>query len=165
MLEKLKEANKTCQNAEAGLKTMERQVENMHQKLHITKINLATKKQTILDLKAKLQKVKDAAQVAREAAKAAVKASYKRGVLDMETQLAEEMAVVCRDYCIESWGVAMDRAGVPTDSELRRVENIFFPEDIREIPDMVPPPEQLLTTQAPPPDAEVSKRAGVGEEA
>ena len=42
----------------------------------------------------------------------------------------------------------MDRAGVPANSELRRVENIFFPEDIREIPDAVPLPEQLLTTQA-----------------
>ena len=59
----------------------------------------------------------------------------------------------------------MDRAGVPADSELRRVENIFFPEDIREILNMVPPTEQLLTTQAPPPDGEVSKGAGTDEEA
>ena len=42
----------------------------------------------------------------------------------------------------------MDWTGVPIDSELRRVENIFFPEDIREISDAVPLPEQLPTTQA-----------------
>ena len=92
-------------------------------------------------------------------------ASYERGVADTKTRLSEKVAVVCRDYCTESWGVAMDRSGVPVDSELRRAENIFFPKDIREIPDMVPPIEQLPTTQTPIVDAEVSKGAGVGEEA
>ena len=37
----------------------------------------------------------------------------------------------------------MDRAVVPADSDLRKVENIFFPEDIREIPDSSPPEEPL----------------------
>ena len=37
----------------------------------------------------------------------------------------------------------MDRAAVPADSDLRKVENIFFPEDIREIPNSVPPEEPL----------------------
>ena len=59
--------------------------------------------------------------MAREAAEAAVAASYKRGVMDTEARLTEEMAVVCRDYVTESWGVAMDRAGVPTDFELKRI--------------------------------------------
>ena len=40
--------------------------------------------------------------MAREAAEAAVKASYERGVQDMETRLVEEVVVVCRDYCTES---------------------------------------------------------------
>ena len=64
--------------------------------------------------------------MAREAAEAAVNASYERGVLDTETRLAEEVAIVCKDYVMESWGVAMNRAGVPADSELRRDESIFF---------------------------------------
>ena len=38
-------------------------------------------------------------------------------------------------------GVVMDRAGVPTDFELRRAENIFFLEDIREILKSNPPPK------------------------
>ena len=135
----------------------------MRQKLHITEINLAIEKQSVLDLKAKLQKAKDTARVAREAAEAAVKASYECGVQDTETRLVEEVAIVCRDYCTELWGVAMDQTGVPADSELRRAENIFFPEDIREILESVSPPEQLLTSQAPLLDAEVSKRAGVGK--
>ena len=59
-------------NAEAGLKTIERQMEDQHQKLYTTEINLATKKQNVLNLKAELQKMKEAARVAREAAKATV---------------------------------------------------------------------------------------------
>ena len=102
----------------------------MRQKLHITEINLATKKQAVLDLKAQLQRAEDVARVARESAEAAVKASYEREVRDTEARLTEEVAMVCKDYCTESWGVAMDRARVPANSELRRVENIFFPEEI-----------------------------------
>ena len=68
----------------------------------MTEINLATEKQAILDLKAQLQQAKEAAQVAREAVEAMVKASYERGVLDMENRLIKEVAVVCRDYCTES---------------------------------------------------------------
>ena len=135
----------------------------MHQKLHIIEINLAIEKQNVLDLKAKLQKTKDAARVAREAVEAAMKASYERGVLNTETRLVEEVTIVCRDYCTESWGVAMDRAGVSANSELRRAESIFFSEDIRGIPSTIPPSEQFPTTQAPSTDAKISKGAKVGE--
>ena len=55
------------------------------------------------------------------------------------------MATVCREYIAVSWGVALDRAAVLADSDLRKAENIFFPEDIREIPDVVAPEEPLLT--------------------
>ena len=52
--EKFKDLDKARLSAEAGLKTMERQMEDQHQKLHITEINLATKKQIVLNLKAEL---------------------------------------------------------------------------------------------------------------
>ena len=52
----------------------------MRQQLHLTKINLTTEKQSVLDLKAQLLQAKEAARVAREAAEAAVAASYERGV-------------------------------------------------------------------------------------
>ena len=52
----------------------------------------------------------------------------------MEARLAEEVAGVCRDYCIETWVEALNRVGVLADSELRRVENIFLIEDIWEVP-------------------------------
>ena len=81
----------------------------MQQQLHITEINLATEKQSVLDLKAELQKVKKVARVAREATEATVKAFYEYGVQDTEARLSEEVAVVCRDYCTESWGVVCTR--------------------------------------------------------
>ena len=52
--EKFKESNKARLSAKVGLKTMERQMEDQCQKLHIIEINLATEKQTILNLKAEL---------------------------------------------------------------------------------------------------------------
>ena len=100
--EKVKEAIQARDSAVVGLKTTERQVEDMCQKLHVTEINLATEKQAVVDLKAQLQQAKGAARVAREAVEAAVKASYKHGVLDTMTRLTEEVAVVCKDYCTES---------------------------------------------------------------
>ena len=62
-----------------------------------------------------------------------------------------------------SWGVALDRAAVPADSDLRKVENIFFPEDICEIPDAVAPEEPLstkaLASDSPMPETEDAQPA------
>ena len=56
----------------------------------------------VSDLKAQLLQVKEAACLSREAAEAAVVASYECGVADTEARLIEEVAVVCRDYVTES---------------------------------------------------------------
>ena len=122
-----------------------------------------TEKQAVSYLKAELTKVKDKARLAREAAEKAVATSYDRGVRDTEVRLTEEVAAVCRDYITMSWGVALDRAVVPADSDLRKVETIFFPEDIREISDVVAPEEPLLTkalaSDSPMPEAEDAQLA------
>ena len=55
-------------------------------------------------------------------------------MLETEQRLAEEVAEVCRDYCTVTWMEALNSAGVSMDSELRRVESVFFPEHIREVP-------------------------------
>ena len=110
----------------------------------MSEINLAIEKKMVSDLKAELSKTKEAARLSREAAEAAVVASYKRGVADTEARLTEEVATVCRDYIAMSWGVALDQAAVPADSDLRKIENIFFPEDIREIPGSIPPEEPVF---------------------
>ena len=52
----------------------------------------------------------------------------------------------------------MDRVAVPADSDLRKIENIFFLEDIREIPGSVPPEEpvsaKVITLDSLVPEAE-----------
>ena len=164
---------KACLSAKAFLKSAEVQAEDQRKQLHLTEIELATQRQLVLDLKAKPEKAQDAARVARETFEAAEIASYERWVLETEARLAEEVVRVCRDYCVETWAEALNRAEVPVDSELRRAENIFLPEDIREVPAMLPPhvanpisPLELLpTTQALPLNAEVSIGAEKGNEA
>ena len=100
----IKEALKDSDSAEAGLKTTTKQVKDMRQQLHLSEINLTTEKQMVLDLKAELSKTKEAALLAREAAEAAVAASYECGVADTKARLTEEVATVCRDYITMSWG-------------------------------------------------------------
>ena len=58
--DKLVEVKRARLSAEVGLKIAERQAEDQHQQLHITEIDLATQKQLVMDLKAELQKVKEA---------------------------------------------------------------------------------------------------------
>ena len=92
--------------------------------------------------------------VAKEAAKAAEAVAYEHGVVETEARLTAEVTIVCRDYCAETYYEALDRAGVPADSNLRRVDKVYYPEDIREDPTALPPPaalpllppEQPLTT-------------------
>ena len=53
-------------------------------------------------------------------------ASYQRGVEDTENRLAEKVARMCREYCVETCIEALNSAGVLADSELRNAKKIFF---------------------------------------
>ena len=95
-------------------------------------------------------------KVAQEAAKAAETLVYERGVLETKARLTAEVIVVCREYCAETYNQALDRAAIPTDSDMRRVVQVYYPKDFREnttappppaaLPLPLPPPEQSLTT-------------------
>jgi len=113
----------------------------------------------------------EAAWVAKETTEAVERASYERGVEDTEIRLAEEVARVCRDYCIDTWIEALNSAGVPANSELRKAESIIFPKHIREVPANLfstalplPSPEQVSSIQDPTLGAEASTGAGKGKE-
>ena len=88
----------------------------------------------------------------------------------METRLTAEVTAVYKEYCAETYNQALDRAGIPADSDLRRVDQVYYPKDLREnttVPHPLtalplPPPEQSLTTQEPTRDTEVL--AGVEKE-
>ena len=116
-----------------------------------------------MNLQAKLQKAEEALKVAQEAAKAAKTSAYERGVLETEARLIAEVTVVCKEYCAKTYNQAFDWARIPTDSDLRRVDQVYYPEDLREnttahSPPAVlpfPPPEQSLTTQEPDQGAEL----------
>ena len=117
----------------------------------------------VLDLKTKLQKAEEALKVAQEAAKTAETAAYERGVLEMEARLTVEVTMVCRDYYAKTYNQALNRVGVPTDSDLRKAYQVYYPEDIREDATAppppaalhLPPPEQSLTIQEPSQGAEL----------
>ena len=82
----------------------------------MTEINLAIEKQTVLDLKAALQKAKEEVQLAKEATEAEKRAVYQLGVEETQVRLTEELLEVCKDYCSVTWDKALSVAGVPVDS-------------------------------------------------
>ena len=93
-------------SALAGLKNAETQAKDQRQKLFVTETNLAIERQTMLDLKAALQKAekevrlaKEEAQLVREVAEVEKKASYQLRAEETEARLSKELPKVCRDYC------------------------------------------------------------------
>ena len=163
MAKQVKQALRDKDSVEAGLKTTERQAEDLRKELHYCEINLATEKQMVTDLREELRKARAAAQLLKEAAEAEKQAAYALGVQETQSRLTEEFSTVARDYCDITWGKALDAAGIPADSSLRRPESIYYDSDIRELPGSgSPPPEQPAQVsetptadQAPPAPVEV----------
>ena len=60
--------------------------------------------------------------MAQEAATAAKTSAYERGVLETEARLTAEVTAICREYCAKMYNQALDRVGIPADSDLRRVD-------------------------------------------
>ena len=87
------------------------------------------------------QRLKDQAERSKaEAEKARVEAEKERdeaeqkgydlGVAETEETLRAEIPAVCRIYCAQTWDETLNRAGVEASSELRKVENVFYPSAI-----------------------------------
>ena len=158
MAEQVKEALRARDSAETGLKTTEKQVEEIRKELHYSEINMATEKQMVTEFREELRKAREAAQLHKEATEAEKQATYDLGVQETQNRLTEEFSAVARDYCDITWGKALDVTGVPADSNLRRPESIYYDSDIRELlgPGSPPPehPAQVsevpITDQAPP---------------
>ena len=68
---------------------------------------------------------------------------------ETETRLTAEVIAVCREYCAETYSQALDRAGIPADSDWRRTDQVYYPEDLRENPTA---PPSLATIPLPPPN-------------
>ena len=176
MAEQVKDALRQRESAEAGLKTTEKQVEDIRKELHYCEINLATEKQMVTELCEELRKAREGAQLLNEATEAEKQAVYDLGVQETQGRLTEEFFAVERDYCDITWGKALDVAGVPADSNLRRPESIYYDSDIRELPGSNSPPQEHpakvsevpLTNQVPPALVEIPTdsrpNAGQGKE-
>ena len=142
MAEQMKEALRARDSAETGLKTTERQFEEVRKELHYSEINLATKKQMVTELREELRKAREAAQLLKEATEAEKQAAYDLVVQETQSRLTEEFSAVARDYCDITWGKALDVAGIPAYSNLRRPDSIYYDANIRELPGPgSPPPE------------------------
>ena len=171
--EQLKEAIRARDSSETSLKNAEKQAKVQRKQLHYTEINLAIEKQLVKDLREEFQKVKEATQLAKEAAKAEKQTAYMLGVEETQVKLTEELSVVCREYCGISWGKALDAAGVSVDFNLRQPENIYYDLEIRELPgpgssNPEQAPEELerpLVDQTPPTPFEANKNDGQGKKA
>ena len=135
MAEQLKEAVRAKDSAEAGLKTTDKQFEDIRKQLHYTEINMATETQLVTELREELKKCREAAQLFKEAAEAEKQAAYTLGMEETQARLTKEFSAVARDYCDISWGKALDAAGVPADSGLRRPKSVYYDPEIRELSD------------------------------
>ena len=133
MAEQLKEAVRARDSAEAGLKTTERQFEEVRKNLHYFEINLATEKQMVTELREELRKAKEVTQLLKEAAEVEEQAAYKLGMEETQARLTKEFSAVARDYSDISWSKALDAAGIPANSSLRRPKSIYYDSDIREL--------------------------------
>ena len=91
-----------------------------------------------------LRKAREAAQLFKEAAEAEKQAASALGMEETQARLTEEFSAVARDYGDISWDKALDVAGVPADSGLRRPESIYYDPEIRELSD----PNSSLPKQA-----------------
>ena len=99
MAEQLKEVVRARDSAEAGLKTTERQFEEVRKDLHYTKINLAMEKHMVTELREELRKARENAQLFKEAVEAEKQAAYALGVQETQGRLTEEFSAVAKDYC------------------------------------------------------------------
>ena len=92
MAEQVKQALRDKDSAKAGLKTTERQAEDLRKELHYCEINLATERQMVTDLRKELHKAKEAAQLLKEAAEAEKQAAYALRVRETRSRLTKEFA-------------------------------------------------------------------------
>ena len=113
---KLATTDRDRRSMEASLRNTEPQTEEQCRRLHYTEIELAMAKQQVLELKAELSMAKEAAHAAQAAANTIRQKFYDLKVQETEAQLTEELARVCKEYCLEVWTEALNVAGALMDS-------------------------------------------------
>ena len=70
LVEQMKEEVRAKDSTEAGLKTTEKQFEDICKQLHYNEINLVTEKQLVTEFREEFRKAREAVQLVKEAAEA-----------------------------------------------------------------------------------------------
>ena len=136
---KLAAKEQARKSADSALEGAERQAESQRKLVRKANDQLAASKEQVATLRKQLeeaQRLRDQAEKARaKAEKAKVEAEsardeakqhgYDVGVAETEDALKVEVPAVCRAYCAQTWEKALNRAGIDTSSELRKLENVF----------------------------------------
>ena len=76
--------------------------------------------------KARMQAKEDKVKAEKERNEAE-QHGYDVGVIETEDALRAKVSAVCRAYCTQTWGKALNQARIEASSELRKLENIVFP--------------------------------------
>ena len=132
-------------SAESALEGYQKQAEDQGNRLRKANAELKKAREHAVAIRKHLeetQKLREQAEKSREEvekakteAKQAMNEAEQRGyevrIAKTEEALRAEVPVVCRIYCAKTWDKAFNRAGVEVSSELRRPENVFYPEAIR----------------------------------
>ena len=79
-------------------------------------------------MRAEAEKAKVEAKKARDETE---QHGYDVGVVETKDTFWAQVPAVCHTYCVQTWEEALNRAGVKASSELRRLENVYFPSAIR----------------------------------
>ena len=86
-------------------------------------------------LRERAEKSKEQAEKAKIDAEQAMNEAEQRGtevgIAETEKAFRAEVPEVCHIYCARTWSEALNRVGVEASSELRKLENVFYPEAIR----------------------------------
>ena len=144
-------------SADSTLEGYQKQAEDQGKCLCEANVELKTAWEQVAILKKHLeetQKLREQAEKSREEAERAKaeadqatneaeQKGYEIGMAEMEETLRAEVPMVCHIYCTQTWDEALNRAGVEASFELRRPENVFYPEEIRT---SAPPSNQAENT-------------------
>ena len=88
-------------------------------------------------LREQAEKLREQAEKAKnkfeQATNEAEQRGYEIGVAETEKALRAEVPEGCRIYCARTWSEALNRMGVEASSELRKPENVYYPEAIRSL--------------------------------
>ena len=143
--QKLKAEEQAKKSAEAALKGAETQAESQRKLTNEAKEQLAASKEQVAALKQQLEEAKklkeqvEKAKIQAEEDKAkaekerdeAEQHGYDVGVAETEDALRAEVPAVCRAYYAQTQEEALNQAGIEASSELRKPENIIFPQDLQ----------------------------------